>query len=116
MTTRYDVAVDWNESPRVVEVAAPSYEFIMQDVVDTLRKQEDSFRGMSESRLLSAAGKEELGGGVRVGITVSLENTLIAFEGRTTPAQVGTATSNSGTPIVAFPSETSVNTSRSIAA
>lgn len=111
MTTRSDVKVDWYESPRVAEVALPSDEFIMQDVVDTLRKQEDTFQGMSEPRLLDAAGKESLGGGVLNGITVSLQNTLIAFAGRTTAAQIGTVTTGSGTPIGEIPHYTFIDTS-----
>ena len=93
MTTRSDVDVEWNASPRVAEVAAPSTEINMQDIVDTLRKQEDTFRGMSEKKLLNASGKEDLGGGVKVGITVALQNLLLAFAGRTTPAEEGTVTS-----------------------
>lgn len=93
MTTRDDVVVEFNSSPRVAEVQAPSTEIIMQDLVDTLRKQEDTFEGMSFKKLLNASGKEDLGGGVKVGITVALQNLLLAFSGRTTPAQVGTVTS-----------------------
>jgi hypothetical protein len=73
----------------------------MQDLVDTGRKLEDQFtEGVSFSKLLNASGKEELGGGVKVGITVALQNLLLAFEGRTTPAQVGTVTGAPANPIV----------------
>lgn len=99
MATRTDVSVEYNSSPRVVEVAAPSVEMVMQDWVDTLRKQEDSFQGMAFTKLLNASGKEDLGGGVLVGITAASQDTLLAFEGRTTPAETGTVTSNPGSPI-----------------
>ena len=92
MATRTDVEVEWNASPRVAEVEAPSTEINMQDIVDTLRVLEDDFRGMSEKKLINAAGKEDLGGGVKVGITVALQNLLLAFAGRTTPAETGTVT------------------------
>jgi hypothetical protein len=72
----------------------------MQDLVDTTRKLEDRFDGMGQPYLINAAGKEDLGGGVSVGITVAMQNALLAFEGRTTPAETGTVTSNPGTPIV----------------
>lgn len=96
MTTRNDVTPVWSTSPRVLEVAAPSTEFIVQDVVDTVRKLEDRFDGMGFDHLLNAAGKEDLGGGVQVGITATLQDAKVAFEGRTTAAQTGTVT---GAPI-----------------
>lgn len=100
MTTRNDVTVDFDESPRIAEVASPSTEFIMQDIVDTLRKIEDQFMpGMSHEKLLNASGKEDLGGGVSVGITTALQNTQIAFEARTSPAETGTVTTGSGAPV-----------------
>jgi len=99
MATRNDVNIDFNPSPRVATVDAPSTEFNTQDVVDTLRVQEETFRGITETKLLDAAGKENLGGGVQVGITTTLQNTQIAFEGRTTPAETGTITTASNPPV-----------------
>lgn len=99
MTTRTDVEVTYVTSPRVAEVKAPSTEIIMQDLVDTLRKKEDTFEGMVFKKLINASGKEDLGGGVSVGITVAMQNLLLAFQGRTTPAQVGTVTSVPAAPV-----------------
>ena len=96
MTERADVALEHSTSPRIAEVAAPSVEFIAQDVVDTLRGDESTFSGISGLKLLNASGKEDLGGGVFVGITASLQDTQVAFEGRTTPAETGTVTTGSG--------------------
>jgi len=100
MTTRNDVTVDYIPSPRVAEVASPSLQINMQDLVDTLRIDEEGFsRGLSYPKLLDATGKQPLGGGVSVGITVALQNLLLAFEPRTTPAETGTVTTGSGAPI-----------------
>lgn len=99
MTTRTDVKVDFLESPRIIEVQAPSTEITMQDLVDTLRKQEDAFTGLPFEKLTNASGKEDLGGGVLVGITVDLQNAQLSFEPRTDPAQTGTVTTGSGTPV-----------------
>ncbi len=99
MATRTDIDVEYNSSPRVIEVDAPSVEMNMQDLVDTLRKQEDSFQGMSFLKLLNASGKEDLGSGRSVGITVAMQDILLAFEGRTTPAETGTVSTNPGSPI-----------------
>ena len=92
MTTRTDVLQDFEEDPRISTVEAPSVEYLMQDVVDTTRKAEDSFQGMSFNKLLDAGGKEDLGGGLTVGITVTLQNNVVEFEARRTPAVEGTVT------------------------
>lgn len=97
MTTRDDVNADYQPSPRVVEVAAPSTELTVQDLVDTLRISEEGFaEGLSFDKVIDAAGKEDLGGGVLVGITANLQNAQVSFEARTTPAETGTVTTGSG--------------------
>jgi hypothetical protein len=100
VTVRTDVTVEFGTSPKVIEVLAPSTEIIMQDVVDTLRKQEDSFQGMTFKKLLGASGKDDLGGGVQVGITAALQNIKLAFEGRTATAQTGTVTDSPSNPLM----------------
>ena len=97
MATRNDVNADYQPSPRVVEVAAPSTEITVQDLVDTLRVSEEAFvEGLSFDKLIDAAGKEDLGGGVLVGITANLQNAQVSFEARRTPAETGTVTTGSG--------------------
>lgn len=92
MTVRDDFTVDWTKSPRIITIAAPSTEITMQDLVDTIRTIEERLENIDEDALLSAAGKEDLGGGVRVGITATLQNAKIAFESRTSSVSEGTAT------------------------
>ena len=100
MATRNDVTVDFLESPRIIEVAAPSTEITMQDLVDTIRKIEDAFtKGMPHDKLLDASGKQDLGGGVLVGITTDLQNAQLSFEPRRTAASIGTVTTGSGTAV-----------------
>jgi len=99
MTSRFDVVQDFNPSPRVSVVDAPSVEFVAQDIIDTLRDREQNTRGISELKLINGSGKENLGGGVNVGITLELQDNLIAFEGRTTPAETGTVTTGSSAPV-----------------
>lgn len=103
MATREDVIVDFEPSPRIAIVDSPSVEFVVQDIVDTLRKREDTFRGQTENKLINASGKEDLGGGVAVGITAELQDTQIAFEGRTAPAETGIVTTPSQPPIANSP-------------
>ena len=92
MVTRTDVAIDFNESPRLAEVAAPSDEYNAQDVVDTTRVTEATFQGLSHSKLLDSSGKQDIGDGVFVGITNAFQNMQVAFESRLTPTAQGTIT------------------------
>lgn len=98
MTTRTDITYDFNDSPRIAEIASPSVGLVVQDWVDTTRPAEESFRGMSEFKMMDAGGKEDLGAGLFVGITVAQQNTQIAFQARTTPAEQGTVSTPSGAP------------------
>ena len=98
MTTRTDIAVIQQLSPRVAEVAQPSTEVVMQDYVDTLRVEEERFQSMGFQRLIDASGKQDLGGGVLVGITVEENNIQLAFQPNTTPVHIGTVTTPSGPP------------------
>lgn len=99
MTSRDDLKVDFLEDPRIIEVEAPSTEITMQDLIDTLRDKEAEFSGMPFDKLTNASGKEDLGGGVLVGITADLQNAQLSFEARRTPAETGTVTTGSGTPV-----------------
>jgi len=97
MATREDISVDYQPSPRVVEVASPSTELVLQDLIDTLRISEEGFvEGLAFDKLIDAAGKENLGGGVLVGITANLQDAQVSFEARRTPAEIGTVTTASG--------------------
>jgi len=98
MATRDDLTVDYGENPRIIEIAAPSTEITMQDLVDTVRIDEYSFStpGMSNPKLLNASGKEDLGGGVLVGITADLQDAQLSFAPRRTPAETGTVTTGTG--------------------
>jgi hypothetical protein len=55
----------------------------MQDILDTLRYLEAQPNAMDEPSIVDASGKEPLGGDVKVGLTVSLQNAQINFEERT---------------------------------
>lgn len=94
MASRTDVTVNWELSPRVVTVAAPSAEILVQDLHDTLTDIQDSITGSEHPDLISTTGGESLGGGTFVGLTSRLNNAVLAFQSRTTRAENGTATSN----------------------
>ena len=101
MAIRDDITVVQDVTPRYAEIAAPSTEIVMQDYVDTLRTLEDDFENMSFPELIQASGKEDLGGGTLVAITVEEQNLQLAFQSRRTPAvDTGTVTTASGPPSI----------------
>jgi len=100
MTTALeDVEQDFNADPRVTVIKNLRVRFDAQDMVDTIRKVEDGFRGMSETKLIQASGKEDLGGGAAVGITYQFQNNQAQFEDRQTPVETGTITTGSVAPV-----------------
>lgn len=104
MTERAYITVDRAEDPRLFEIAAPgaggSDTLILQDLHDTASSNtlpagdpDDSLDNLDDDFLLDSGGKQQLGGGEEVGITTTLHNAQIAFEGNYTTQQAGTATS-----------------------
>ena len=86
MAIRNDLSVNWEVSPRIITVAAPSTTITIQDLHDTCRDIEDNLPENQEfEHLIDSAGKEPLGGGSFVGITATLQNAKLAFEARSGP-------------------------------
>ncbi len=98
MAERSDITFVWPETPRIAQVDSPSVEFNSQDIVDTFRVVSADIGGAGldaiddEALLVDATGKDDLGGGVEVGITVTGNQVQIAFEARTTPISSSTET------------------------
>lgn len=95
MATREDVTIIPFVSPRVALVETPSTEIIAQDLHDTLAAWQDSEEGHSYDILIDSSGKDDLGGGILVGITATLKNTIVGFEQVTNVISSGTCTSTS---------------------
>ena len=85
MAIRNDITINWEISPRLITVLAPSVNITMQDLYDTLRSMEDDIANMDDDFIVSGSGKESLGGGVLVGLTITLNNAQLAFEARGGP-------------------------------
>ncbi len=85
MAIRSDISIDWISSPRIITVASPSVELTMQDLLDTLRAREDDIENMGYKSIVDGSGKQNLGGGTKVGITIQLLNAKVAFEARPGP-------------------------------
>lgn len=96
MTIRTDITVLQELDPRIADVGASSESVSVQDSHDTLATIQDSYPGSQYPNLVSTAGKEDLGGGVLVGLTQSLLNVQYA-PGSTSPRSSGTASATDGT-------------------
>ncbi len=83
MAIRNDFIIDWSLSPRLITIQKPSTECTMQDLLDTLRYLEAQPEAMDNPVIVQASGKEPLGGGTKVGLTVAMQNAQISFEART---------------------------------
>ena len=64
----------FDHSQNIINVTSPQTTLDVQDLIDAIRDEEDSERGVIYPQIASASGKESLGGGVVVGITVELLN------------------------------------------
>src|SRR3990167_980776 len=82
-------------SPRIITVPeADGIEITIQSLVNQIRNWEDNQANLSYPSLLSASGKEDLGGSVLVGITAKLENAKLKFADRAYPTDCNVAGGN----------------------
>lgn len=89
MAVRTDIySIDWNQSPRIINIDISITEANAQDLYDTCKFLEQLPSGMDEDQICDAGGWEPLGGGKFVGITVSLFNARYKFADRTGPEWV----------------------------
>lgn len=96
MAERGDITIEWPRSPRIIRVARPSTDLLTQDLVDTCRAIEAEVENLDQDRLIfDAVGKEDIGNGVEVGITNTLNDAVIQFEQRAISASQGTASAAS---------------------
>lgn len=73
-------------SPRIITVPeADGATITVQNLVNQIREWEQMPVNLSYPKLLTATGKEDLGGEVLVGITAKLQNTKLKFETRESP-------------------------------
>ena len=80
------ISVDPIVSPRIITVPeADGTSITIQSLVNQIREWEHEPLNLGYAKLLSASGKEDLGGGALVGITAKLENTKLKFTARGSP-------------------------------
>jgi len=74
---------------KIITVDVAFVEITIQELHNTIREYEDGLVNMDLKQIVSSGGKEPLGGGVSVGITLTLLNDWrLAFAPRTGPAYV----------------------------
>lgn len=89
MAIRTDITFNWEINPRQITVDAPSTEFTMQDILDTLRHNEALPSNIDNPSIVVGSGKVVLDDlGNAVGLTVQLVNATIGFETRSGPAWI----------------------------
>ena len=80
------MAIEFARATKVINVTAPQTSVFLQDLINAIRDYEDNDVNMDLARIANATGKQSLGGGVLVGITMELINDWrIAFSGWTGP-------------------------------
>jgi len=77
------IQINPSVSPRIITIPEADGDSItIQSLVNQIRAWEDNQANLSYIKLLSATGKDDLGGGALVGITAKLENAKVKFAQR----------------------------------
>lgn len=70
---------------RIITVEAPTTEVTIQELINAIRDWEDELANFDTAKVADASGKEALGGGLQVGITLKLFNWKLKFAERAGP-------------------------------
>ena len=87
------MSVDFDVSPRIVEIALPSTTITIQDLYDTLRTIEARLFNLNFPALIDnirSTGKQTLSGTKQLGLTVTLRNARVMFADRPGPSHSNT--------------------------
>lgn len=87
--------LQFNFYTKIITVPSPDTTLDLQYLINSIREAEDDINpGMAYPKIADAYGKQDLGGGVRVGITVvMLDGWRVAFEARPGPDTVSVSIS-----------------------
>jgi len=82
------MAIEFNKTDKLVLVTSGQVSVTIQELIDEIRDYEDNPVNMEIAQIANATGKQALGGGVSVGITLELINDWrIAFSGWQGPSE-----------------------------
>lgn len=68
------MAIEFNKANKLICVTSGQTTVTIQDLIDNIRDFEDSVSGIDVAQIANATGKQDLGGGSQVGITLELIN------------------------------------------
>jgi hypothetical protein len=77
--------LSFDKLTKVITVDLPDIEITIQELIDKIRDWEEELEQLSIFKVADASGKEELGGGIKVGITLTLIDWKITFASRPGP-------------------------------
>jgi hypothetical protein len=66
------MAITFDQTNKLINITAPQDTLSCQDLIDAIRAEEASETGQVYDQIATASGKEDLSGGVFVGMTVNL--------------------------------------------
>jgi hypothetical protein len=78
----------FDEVNNIITVESPQTEVTCQELIDAIRDYEDGWDGIDIPQIANATGKQALGGGVLVGITIELLNWRLKFADRGGPTYI----------------------------
>ena len=75
----------FSKTNRIIQVDLPDTEVTIQQLINAVRNWEDELANIETAKIADASGKEDLGGGLQVGITLKLLNWKVKFADRSGP-------------------------------
>ena len=66
------MAIEFDYDQQLINITSPQDTLSMQDLIDAIRTAESDLHGITHNQIATASGKENIGGGVFVGMTVNL--------------------------------------------
>lgn len=79
------VEFTFDKTNQIIQCESPDAEFTIQELFNAVRDYEDDFPNIEVNKIADAYGKQDLGGGVLVGITMVLYDWKVQFEPRGGP-------------------------------
>ena len=79
------MVLSFDKINRIITVPVPTTEITVQTLVNEIRDWEDELVNIDVAKIADASGKEDLGGGLSVGITLKLLNWKLKFADRSGP-------------------------------
>ena len=68
------MAITFVKNDRNILITSPQSSLVIQDLINAIRLQEDDLDFMDIGKIANATGKQDLGGGTLVAITLELVN------------------------------------------